>query len=110
MSMPAFMFPRYWSKFCNALGQPQLIDDERYNTTAAQVRPGRCAELTALLDPVFATKELCDAYSSQYALLLSLSVCVSVSLCVVYMFIIGAGTSGLQSSRRKVAFLPLSRR
>ena len=58
MSMPGFMLPRYWARFCNALGQPQLINDKRYNTVAAQVQPGRCAELTALLDPVFATKEL----------------------------------------------------
>lgn len=60
MSMPGFMLPRYWAKFCTALGLPKLIDDARFNTVKAQLQPGRCAELTALIEPVFMAKELAE--------------------------------------------------
>lgn len=43
-----------WPKFCRAIGEPELADDERYLTN--QQRVDRRAELSAYLDGVFVTR------------------------------------------------------
>jgi len=46
----------YWDRFCTAVGRPEWIEDPRFAT-----HPGRAstmAELTALMDEVFATRTL----------------------------------------------------
>ena len=45
---------RYWPTFCRAIGIPQLLDDERFNSMDAR-RDNRRA-LIELLDEVFITK------------------------------------------------------
>jgi crotonobetainyl-CoA:carnitine CoA-transferase CaiB-like acyl-CoA transferase len=45
---------RYWKDFCNTLGIPELIDDERFNSLKARGKNHR--ELVAILDRVFASR------------------------------------------------------
>jgi len=45
---------RYWSAFCEAIGRPDLADDERYANVI--VRAQHSLELIALLDEIFATR------------------------------------------------------
>ena len=45
---------RYWSRFCEAIGRPDLLNDERYANIMA--RAGNSLELITLLDELFATK------------------------------------------------------
>jgi crotonobetainyl-CoA:carnitine CoA-transferase CaiB-like acyl-CoA transferase len=47
---------RYWPSFCEAIGRPDLLNDERYANVVS--RAGNSLELIALLDDVFATKTL----------------------------------------------------
>ena len=46
--------PRWWRPFCETLGHPEWIDDERFATPRA--RFDNMAEITRLIDEVFATK------------------------------------------------------
>jgi crotonobetainyl-CoA:carnitine CoA-transferase CaiB-like acyl-CoA transferase len=46
--------PRWWRPFCETLGHPEWIDDERFATPRA--RFDNMAEITRLIDDVFATK------------------------------------------------------
>ena len=45
---------RYWPTFCRAIGMPQLIDDERFDSMNA--RRDNCRALIEVLDGVFVTK------------------------------------------------------
>jgi crotonobetainyl-CoA:carnitine CoA-transferase CaiB-like acyl-CoA transferase len=45
---------RYWSRFCDAIGRPDLAGDERYATVL--VRAQHALELIELLDGIFATR------------------------------------------------------
>jgi|DewCreStandDraft_5_1066085.scaffolds.fasta_scaffold13722_3 crotonobetainyl-CoA:carnitine CoA-transferase CaiB-like acyl-CoA transferase len=45
---------RYWHDFCDAIGQPELADDPRFQTT--EQRRLNCRELVAHLDGIFATR------------------------------------------------------
>lgn len=45
---------RYWPTFCRAIGKPEFIEDERFNTAEARYRNRH--ELVRLLDEVFATR------------------------------------------------------
>jgi crotonobetainyl-CoA:carnitine CoA-transferase CaiB-like acyl-CoA transferase len=45
---------RYWVRFCEVLGRPDLVDDERFADLHARGRNGR--ELAAELDDVFASR------------------------------------------------------
>lgn len=46
--------PRWWRPFCETLGHPEWVDDERFATPRA--RFDNMAEITRLVDEVFATK------------------------------------------------------
>lgn len=46
--------PRFWSRFCEALGRPDLITDERFSEPAARRTHSR--ELIALLGEIFGSK------------------------------------------------------
>ena len=45
---------KHWSRFCRALGVPELIDDPQFHSEAARIENSRA--LVAILDRVFATK------------------------------------------------------
>jgi crotonobetainyl-CoA:carnitine CoA-transferase CaiB-like acyl-CoA transferase len=48
--------PHWWPRFCEAVGRPEWIEDERFASYAA--RAANMPELTGLLDEVFATRPL----------------------------------------------------
>ena len=48
--------PHWWPRFCEAVGRPEWIEDERFATYAA--RAANMPELTRLMDEVFATRPL----------------------------------------------------
>jgi len=48
--------PHWWPRFCEAVGRPQWIEDERFATWGA--RKANMPELTRLLDELFATRPL----------------------------------------------------
>jgi crotonobetainyl-CoA:carnitine CoA-transferase CaiB-like acyl-CoA transferase len=48
--------PHWWPRFCEAVGRPEWIEDERFASWGARAR--NMAELTALMDEVFATRPL----------------------------------------------------
>jgi crotonobetainyl-CoA:carnitine CoA-transferase CaiB-like acyl-CoA transferase len=50
--------PHWWPPFCEAVGRPEWIEDERFATYAA--RKANMPELTRRLDAVFATRPLKD--------------------------------------------------
>jgi crotonobetainyl-CoA:carnitine CoA-transferase CaiB-like acyl-CoA transferase len=47
---------RYWSRFCETLGEPELTGDTRFADAAA--RAAHSAECVAVLDRIFATRTL----------------------------------------------------
>ncbi len=47
-----------WPRFCKAIEREDLIDDARFNTIAA--RTENCAELVAIADAIFATRDMAD--------------------------------------------------
>ena len=49
---------RYWQPFCEAVGRPDLVADERFGTHEELLRNG--AALTAILDEVFASRTLAE--------------------------------------------------
>ncbi|MCU1394840.1 MAG: putative CoA-transferase [Ilumatobacteraceae bacterium] len=49
---------RWWSPFCEEIGCPELLDEERFGTVRDRMR--NMAALVGLLDEVFATKTLAD--------------------------------------------------
>ena len=46
---------RYWAKFCEAIGEPELAADERYDGVVKRAR--HASELIAKFDRIFATKD-----------------------------------------------------
>jgi crotonobetainyl-CoA:carnitine CoA-transferase CaiB-like acyl-CoA transferase len=48
--------PHWWPRFCEAVGRPEWIEDERFSSWGA--RAANMAELTRLMDEVFATRPL----------------------------------------------------
>ncbi|RBY77285.1 CoA transferase [Geodermatophilus sp. TF02-6] len=48
--------PHWWPRFCEAVGRPEWIEDERFATWGA--RAANMPELTRLMDEVFATRPL----------------------------------------------------
>jgi formyl-CoA transferase/CoA:oxalate CoA-transferase len=49
---------RLWRPFCEAIGEPALVDDPRF--AAREARLARRAELTALLETVFRQRTVAD--------------------------------------------------
>ncbi len=47
---------KFWTAFCEATGQQQLLSDDRFKNEEMQTK--HCAELVAHFDKVFATKDL----------------------------------------------------
>jgi crotonobetainyl-CoA:carnitine CoA-transferase CaiB-like acyl-CoA transferase len=50
--------PRWWAPFCETVGRPEWIEDERFSSVRA--RAANMPELTALMDAVFATRPLSE--------------------------------------------------
>jgi crotonobetainyl-CoA:carnitine CoA-transferase CaiB-like acyl-CoA transferase len=50
--------PRWWPPFCEAVGHPEWVDDERFATVGA--RAANMPELTRLMDDAFATRPLSE--------------------------------------------------
>ncbi len=48
--------PHWWPRFCDAVGRPEWIEDERFASFGARAR--NMPELTRLMDEVFATRAL----------------------------------------------------
>jgi crotonobetainyl-CoA:carnitine CoA-transferase CaiB-like acyl-CoA transferase len=48
--------PHWWPRFCEAVGRPEWIEDERFATYGARAK--NMPELTRLMDEVFATRPL----------------------------------------------------
>ncbi|MBM7807940.1 crotonobetainyl-CoA:carnitine CoA-transferase CaiB-like acyl-CoA transferase [Geodermatophilus bullaregiensis] len=50
--------PRWWPPFCETVGHPEWVDDERFATVGA--RAANMPELTRLMDDAFATRPLSE--------------------------------------------------